>query len=515
MNNTKYPVNNVEESIWHKATFVLLGTACLVRLYFYLFPKDLWLDEAMLAVGIDCASWGELLRGQLIYEQSCPIAFAVINKLINKLTNYSPHAIYFLPTVAGMLLLAGLWKLCRIYEKNSLLAFICLALAASCKMPLYYSSEFKPYIFDGLATLVLLINVIRDLHAETFRDKILSFKYPLLFSAVLLVASASVFVSASIFLVMFIYLLEHEHESFFTIVKKLFSRYSIFFAVCLVYYFFFLRNNGSLQSELWRSAFAPHDISAWPQYFNDVIKPIWRAMFTVAFIKKIFPLFMLLSFLGGCYAIFKKDRYACAVCLLPFVLAFIASFGFYPPGTAHGGDVQSARLSFYLFPIIIFVSATGILFILNKFPFCINRNAAKHIMAGAICIFILCINGRYILNGMGHQQTFNIFNTVYTEKKDSDIVFVYSWTEPALRYWQRVNQKQFTYIAIPSDIFTLPENEFESMLPKNIFSQRKTFILYSHYWQNQPEKMEKILLKHGYYVETIHDEIAALQKVYK
>lgn len=223
---------------------------------------------------------------------------------------------------------------------------------------------------------------------------------------------------------------------------------------------------------------------------------------------------MLLSFLGGCYALFKKNRYACAACLLPFLFAFFASFGFYPPGATHGG-IQGARLSFYLFPIIIFVSATGILYIINKSSFHININVIKYITAGAICIFILFTNGKYIAKGIEYQQTFNFFNTVYTEKKDNDIVFVYNWTEPALRYWQRVNQKKFAYTVIPSDIFTLPENEFESTLPKNIFSQRKIFILYSHYWQNQPEKMEKILLKHGYHVETIHDEIAALQKVYK
>ena len=373
------------------------------------------MDEAMIAVAIDCASWSELLRGQFLYEQSCPIVFAVINKLIDKFTNYSPHAIYFLPTVAGMLLLSGLWKLCQIYEKSNLLAFICLVLAAICKMPLYYSSEFKPYIFDGLISLVLLINVMRDLHTETFRDKILSFKYPLLFSTALLVASASVFVSASIFLVIFIYLLKHDHDNFFIIVRKLCSRYIIFLAVCLVYYFFFLKNNGSLQSELWHSAFAPHDISAWPQYFNNVIRPLWRGMFTVAYIKDIFPLFILLFFLYGCYALFKKNKYACAVCLFPFVFAFIASFGFYPPG-AYGG-IRGARLSFYLFPIIIFVSATGVFYILNKNFFCRNMRIVKYATTIIVCIFVLCVNGSYIAEGMGTQQTFGFFNTVHAEKK--------------------------------------------------------------------------------------------------
>lgn len=514
MNSVECWTDRGKEALWKKLYVFLLCMAFLMRIYFYIFPKNLWLDEAMVALAIDRASWSELLRGQFNYYQSCPLFFAVINKILNVYTSYSPHVLYFLPTIAGMFLLLLLLKLCQVYEKSNLLAFVCIALAASCKMPLYYSSEFKQYIFEGLVSIFLLLNFIRDMHTETFRDKILSYRYPLLSSISLLIATPSVFVSAAIFMVIFIYLLINERRSFFYILWMTCSRYIVFLLISLIYYFFFLKNDATQQvmSAYWEKFFIPHDINAWPEYIKNVVIPIWFGMFTVSYLRHFFAGVILLAFIIGCNFVYKRNRYEFAVCILPFIFATIAAYGIYPPG--HPGLI-GARLSFYLFPIIIFISSIGLFHVIKKLFVLIRNKYFQQSLIFLICFFVLCFNFGYISSGLAHQQTFSLFNTAYEEKKDNDCVLIYSASEPALQYWEIVSNKKINYIVIQSNIFKLEYKKIEESLPPNIFSYDKLFIVYSHSWDGASEKMRKIFLEHGCHVETTREVGAVLQKISK
>ena len=513
MSRNEYQIGSSQEKLREKTCFFLLCVAFLVRLYFYIFPKNLWLDEAMIALAIDKASWSELLRGQLSYNQSCPLFFAIVNKVLNVCTSYSPHALYFLPTAAGIVLLVLLVKLCRSYEKNSLLALICIALAASCKIALYYSSEFKQYIFEGLVTVFLLLNFIRDLHSGTLSKKIISYKYPLLFGISFLISTPSVFVSAAIFYAIFIYLLKENQYNFYNTLRIICSRYVVFIVICLAYYFFYLKNDAMQQFMYmyWKNFFIPHNISAWPDYACRVVKPIWCGMFTTIYsLKSSFPIMILFSFISGYYFVYKRNRYEFVACILPFVFAVIAAFGIYPPG--HEG-LLGARLSFYLFPIIIFVSSVGLYNIFNKFFAYSKKPYWQYIVIILICCSVLCINFKFLTSGLAHQQTFSLFETVHEKKKDSDYVLIYSYSEPALSYWEKISNKKIDYTILQHDIFNFDDKKIEKQLPQDVFSHNKLFIVYSHSWDGASEKMKKIFLNHGYHVETSTDVGAVLQIV--
>ena len=82
--------------------YILIAYCVFIRCYLYIYHKDLWLDESAIADAIYEASWSDLLAGRLPRMQSCPLAFAVINKLLSYITSYSPYVLYFLPTVAGI-----------------------------------------------------------------------------------------------------------------------------------------------------------------------------------------------------------------------------------------------------------------------------------------------------------------------------------------------------------------------------------------------------------------------------
>lgn len=514
MKYTEYQEYILNEELLKKACFFILCVACLVRIYFYIFPKDLWLDEAMIAVAIDSASWGEIFRGQFAYNQSCPLFFAFINKVLSELTSYSPHVIYFLPTLMGILLLVCLLWLCQLYERSLLLALICIALAAVCKFPLYYSSEFKQYIYEGLASVLLIANFVRDFHSKTFQEKIFSYKYPLLFSIAFLVATPSVFVSASIFLAIFLYLVKKERIRFFKLLINICLRYSIFVVICGFYYFLYLKNDAVNQAmyTYWERFFIPHDIVRWPQYVKEVAIPVFEGMFSIPYLHKIFLILIGVSFMGGGSIIYRKNIYEFIVFIFPFVFAIIAAFGIYPPG--HGGMI-GARLSFYLFPIIIFICSVGLFVLCHRILVCIKSRYIGYIFCFLICCFVLFVNVKYSLSGMAHQQTFSLFDIITSEKKDGNVVLVYSASEPALLYWKKAYKKGFDYRIVQQDIFKLKNEDIKNALPEDIFMENKLFAVYSHYWDNAPEKMEEIFCEHGYHVATVRENGATLQRISK
>ena len=59
----------------------------------------------MIALAIDKASWLDIFKGKFSYYQSCPIGFAIINKIINIYTGYSQYALYIIPTILGISIL--------------------------------------------------------------------------------------------------------------------------------------------------------------------------------------------------------------------------------------------------------------------------------------------------------------------------------------------------------------------------------------------------------------------------
>lgn len=140
-------------TILKKTVIVLLGIAIVTRLYLYWYPKDLWLDEGAIFWTLYHGSWENIFSGHLP-SQSCPLFFAVYNKLLFHFS-CTQHALYFLPTCTGIALVMLFAALARKID-GDVYAVLCVALFCIFRTFVYYSSEFKPYIFDAFISSFLI-----------------------------------------------------------------------------------------------------------------------------------------------------------------------------------------------------------------------------------------------------------------------------------------------------------------------------------------------------------------------
>lgn len=125
------------------------------RVVFYLQRRSLWQDECFLSLNILSRPLTTLLGRPLDLNQTAPPLFLALEWISSRTTGASELSLRAPSLVAGLfvLLLIG-WVACRIFPPTG--ALLALGLAAVSPLLVRYSAEVKPYIFDALATLVIL-----------------------------------------------------------------------------------------------------------------------------------------------------------------------------------------------------------------------------------------------------------------------------------------------------------------------------------------------------------------------
>lgn len=474
--------------LFFENSFVIcLLIAAITRIYFYIYPKDFWVDESMIALAIDRCSWLDIFQGKFSYYQRCPLGFAVINKILSIFTDYSRHVLYIIPTVLGIWVLFLMCKLCMIYNKSKAFVFVCIAFFSLFLFPLYYSSEFKQYIYEMFVTVALFTVFFYDLNKKYDRSLFISFKYPLLFIGGLLFSNASVFIAASLCLTMYIYILHHERGSFVKITCSFASRYIIYAVFCIAYYVLFLNSKSTLQFMYtwWSKYFIPLNISELPTFMEIYLFPMLAGLLQVGSITK-FPLLVLPCFIGGGVCIYRKNRYEFLSLFFPFCIAVLAGFKFYPLGG--GGDILGARLQSYLFPLIIFISSYGVYrFLCFLYKMTRVKKWVVYILTIMTIIFVFDVNIKYIKTGTYNtQQVFSLFEYIKDNYEEGDAICVESMNEPVFEYWMLINKIKFSYVYLKNYDASLEEKveikkkiltAYDAM-PRN----KKMFIVYSMFW---------------------------------
>lgn len=434
------------------AYLLCILAAAITRIYFCIYPKDFWIDEAMIAVALNQSSWLDIFQGNFSYYQCCPIAFAVISKLFSLFTSYTPQVLYIIPTILGICLLFLMYRLCLIYEENKAFAFICVSCVALCQLPLYYSSEFKQYIYEMIVTIVLFTAFFSDLKKPSAGEIFTSFKYPLLFIGCLLFSNTSVFIATSICLTMYIYTLCQGKIGFVGVTCAFISKYFIYAAFCIIYYLFYLRNEDTLvyMYKFWEAFFIPHDISKLPEYIEGFFLPMLAGMLKVIGVKK-FPLLVLPCFIWGLVCIYKRNKYEFLSLLFLFCIVIAAAFKFYPLGCE---SVRGARLSAYLFPVVIFIASYGMYKVLHLLCETMRiRNWVVYILALASVVFVANANIAYIVSkSVYYQQVFSLFRQMSDSYEEGDVIFFSPQTEPVFKYWMLINKVEFDYTCLKDNI---------------------------------------------------------------
>ena len=135
------------------AVICLLGL--LLRAYFYLLNRSLWLDEATLALNIVNRSFPELFN-PLDYNQAAPIGFLLLQKMVVTLLGNRDFILRSIPLLAGLASVPLMYSVSKRYCIGSA-QLVSLGLFALSEWLIFYSSELKQYSTDVLTTLILLL----------------------------------------------------------------------------------------------------------------------------------------------------------------------------------------------------------------------------------------------------------------------------------------------------------------------------------------------------------------------
>lgn len=495
--------------LYENAFILCILIAAITRVFFCLNPKDFWVDESMIALAIDRCTWSDIFQGNFDYHQRCPIGFAVINKILNIFTSYTPHILYITPTILGICLLVLMYRFCLIYERDKTFAFIGLVFFTICQLPLHYSSEFKHYIYEMLVTVILFSSFFSDLKKEYNINTFVSFKYPLLFIGCVLFSNTSVFLSASLCLTMYIYILRHERDNFIKVTCSFIFHYIVYAVFCGLYYILYLKNEESLKFMyiFWDRYFIPQNIHELPAYMKGIFIPMLIGMLKTITIKKI-PLLVLPCFIWGFVHIYKKSKYEFLSLFFSLCIAIVAGFGFYPLG--HEGII-GARLIAYLFPIVIFISSYGMYKFLSwLYDVTKVRNWVVYILLIIAVIVVFDKNIKYMVTKrLYHQQVFSLFEQMKDSYEDGDVVCIYNNTEPVFEYWMLIKKLKFKYVYLMegTDIEKRIIDAYDAM-PRN----KKMFIIYSNFWDvpTPPQTYYALFKARGYKVKVEEDKSAVL-----
>ncbi|WP_152049770.1 glycosyltransferase family 39 protein [Tautonia marina] len=136
--------------------FVVFGV--LIRLVRSLADRPLWGDEAMVAVNLLGRGFGELME-PLAFAQVAPIGFLWVERLVVVLLGPSEWSLRLAPAVCGIVAVPGFaWLARRAF--NPVAALLAVAVFAVSYAPIRHAVEVKPYAFDLLAAIVLLLPAI-------------------------------------------------------------------------------------------------------------------------------------------------------------------------------------------------------------------------------------------------------------------------------------------------------------------------------------------------------------------
>lgn len=141
-------------------TFLLLTGAAL-RLWQFGFNRSLWLDEAYLAASFVDRDLSQLLLEPLSNNQAAPLGFIVLVKLLTMVFGVHDWVLRLPALAAGLLTLWVSLELARKLFSAPTAQAAFLGLIALSPVLVFYSSEFKQYALDVLATTLLVWLAVR------------------------------------------------------------------------------------------------------------------------------------------------------------------------------------------------------------------------------------------------------------------------------------------------------------------------------------------------------------------
>ncbi len=142
----KLPAFLADDEFSKFIVFVSLSVGILTRIDFW-WVNTLWTDTFSLKAGLVTHSLWQLIKQGPGFDQSAPVGFLILSKIVGVLTNYDNHALALFPLVAGITSIFILHKLLRLLGGSRAIGIMTILIALNPAF-IYYSGEFKQYSVD-------------------------------------------------------------------------------------------------------------------------------------------------------------------------------------------------------------------------------------------------------------------------------------------------------------------------------------------------------------------------------
>jgi len=151
---------------------VLIGVG--LRLQHFLENRSFWMDEAYVAATLWNLSFMDILQNKIFMPSQpvTPPVFSLLTKLSVILFGNHELAFRLIPLIAGVISVFLFYFLAKRILNDKIVP-LAVALFSLGEYLIYYSAELKPYSFDVLAALVLILIFERISHKELTLKKVL------------------------------------------------------------------------------------------------------------------------------------------------------------------------------------------------------------------------------------------------------------------------------------------------------------------------------------------------------
>ncbi|MCC5929838.1 MAG: glycosyltransferase family 39 protein [Cyclobacteriaceae bacterium] len=149
-----------EFALSNKFHYLLIVIGVILRLRQYLFNRDFWVDEAMLATNLENRGFIDLLK-PLDFIQIAPMGFLYLQKITIELFGYDERIYRLWPLLFGILSMFFFYKLLQKLA-NPVVTTISLAIFVFSYKLIYYSSELKQYSLELMVAIIFYFLILDE-----------------------------------------------------------------------------------------------------------------------------------------------------------------------------------------------------------------------------------------------------------------------------------------------------------------------------------------------------------------
>lgn len=472
----KYNLNNIELLI--NATLIcVIFAAIITSLYILFLNRTLWVDEAALAISLQQRNLINLTFGVLDWDQSAPIIYLYIVKIIITFLGDSEIMLRLLSVVSYVLILILSYKLSKDVFKLKYSLFP-VAFIASMLFMLRYSNEFKPYMFDSLICL-LAIYMYYLYNIEKIKLKTLVIVFMILIWA----SNPVCFFIGGILLYELIIAIKNKDYKYLKEVIIAIGCVLISFGI---YYFYWLRGVATSEGmqKFWDFYNFPliptsmYDISKLAYFIEILLLPLGDPAILIA-ILAVISLIIGVNF---------EDKYKTTITFSLLILLFASYIHMFP---------VAQRLWVFIYPILVILAFDT----LNKIT---GKKKLLTIAVVIISLILVFMNSgiRLLLfkNNiyMDRQEVNILFDYLEENIEDDEKIYLYYYAIPAFEYKYGKDVTEFgehkNKVIYAEGVWL---EGLSGIQPENIVSEDKLYIVTGQYSENSNPDMLQLAQK-GY-----------------